>query len=170
LKRPELSNPRWLDKDDAGTNKGLVGEILKLAVDCNDDMDDGAGVTFVIYDKDGNYFDEVSGVNEGGKAEAEWAYNYKHDAENPLTEKPKFTFKAKARLAKEVESGNVEITQKFFIEIITSEGESAGETSYILTLPDETIEDKTGEDGIIEKENLIPSIYRIVIKDNEKKE
>jgi phage baseplate assembly protein gpV len=88
LKRPELSNPKWLDKDDADTSKGLVGETLKLCVDCNDDMDDGVGVVFTILDKDGNKVTELGGVNDGGKAEVEWAYRPKVamnlDEENPM--------------------------------------------------------------------------------------
>ncbi len=170
LKRPELSNPKWQDKDGADTNKGLVGETLKLCVDCNADMEEGAGVVFNIYDKNGNWIDERGGENKGGKAEAEWVYHYKHNPDNPLTEKPKFMFKAKANHGVKTESGEVEIGQKLYVEIVTPLGDSAGVTEYTLYLPDETVEDKTEEDGIIEKEDLIPGIYGLVIKKEESEE
>ncbi len=130
-------------------------------------MEEGAGVIFSIYDSAKLKVDELSGENKGGKAEAECVYHYNHDPENPLTEKPQFTFKAKALRAEEVESGTVEISQKLLIQINNPVKESAGVTAYTLYLPNETIEGKTGEDGIIEKENLIPGMYGIVIQPDE---
>ncbi len=163
LKRPELNHPVWKDQDGNDTSKGLAGETLKLCVDCNADMEEGAGVAFVIYDSNKEYIDECSGENKGGKAEAEWVYRYEHDPKNPLTEKPKFLFKAKANHGVKTESGEVEIGQKLYVEIVDLLGNPLKETEYTLHLPDETIEDKTGEDGIIEKEDLIPGMYSIVI-------
>jgi hypothetical protein len=77
LKRPELSEAEWLDKDGNGTGKGLVGAALKLQVSCNADTEEGAGVICKVYPDgaDPRYDQpvaELSSRNGGGKAEAEW--------------------------------------------------------------------------------------------------
>jgi hypothetical protein len=77
LKRAELSEPEWADQEGKSTDKGLVGEVLKMTVFCNEDMEEGAGVTFRVYEKgadpkrDYPVF-EAGSQNKGGKAEAEW--------------------------------------------------------------------------------------------------
>jgi hypothetical protein len=110
-----LSNPQWKDKDGNDTNKGLVGEIIKLCVDCNSDMDEGAGVVFSIYSNDKEKITELSTVNKNGKAETEWIYQYEYNPNNPLTEKPRFTFKAKTFRGKEIESRNIKIGMTYHI-------------------------------------------------------
>jgi hypothetical protein len=158
-----LSNPKWLDKDGADTSKSLVGETLKLVVDCNDDMDDGAGVVFAIFDKDGNKVTELASVNDGGKAEVEWIYKYKHDAENPLSEKPKFTFKAKAKYCKEVESESVEIYSDLIITIIDSLSKTVGDLPLEITIGDSLEEVKTDTEGLFEKKDIAPGIAYVTV-------
>jgi hypothetical protein len=93
LRRPELSGLEWKDGEGNSTEKGLVGETLKLTVNCNEDLEEGAGVTFRVY-KEGSDpkrdkpVKELSGENRGGKAEAEWRYHApvakKERQENPM--------------------------------------------------------------------------------------
>jgi hypothetical protein len=103
LKRPELSEPEWQDGEGKSAEKGLVGEVMKLSATCNEDMEEGAGVTFKVY-KEGadpkwdKAVEELASSNKGGKADAEWTYQYRHDPENPLTEKPKYFFIERDRI------------------------------------------------------------------------
>jgi uncharacterized Zn-binding protein involved in type VI secretion len=176
LKRPELSNPGWKDGEGKSTDKGLVGEPLKLSVSCNADMEEGAGVVFKVYPEGANTkwdapVAELDAANKGGTAEAEWAYHYAHDEENPLTEKPKFFFVAEGRRCKEAKSGNAEIGQTVTIEILTEEKEPAGKVLYKLYFPDDSCEEQeTAEDGIINKEDLIPGIYHIEIREKDEQD
>jgi hypothetical protein len=170
LKRPELSEAKWLDKDGNGTGKGLVGEALKLSVVCNADTEEGAGVIFKVYPDgaDPRYDQpvaELSSRNGGGKAEAEWTYRYEHDPENPLTEKPKYFFTVNGQRCKEVKSGNVEIGMEIDIPVCFDDGECIEGLEYTLVGQDGTeISEKTGDDGRIKNNSIIPAAYKINIK------
>jgi hypothetical protein len=124
LRRPELTDPEWKDKDGNSTEKGLVGEAVMLSVSCNEDMEEGAGVIFKVYadgadPKRDQAVAELAAVNKEGKAEAQWTYRYKHDPEHPLTEKPKLFFTAAGNRCKAIKSGNVEMGQYIYIQLVT---------------------------------------------------
>jgi hypothetical protein len=99
LLRPELSSPEWQDAEGKNTEKGYVGEALKLKVSCNEDTEEGAGVTFRVYaagaepGRDAPVA-ELSGKNQGGTAEAEWTYRYK----KPKTEVDQILVKYLSRI------------------------------------------------------------------------
>jgi hypothetical protein len=168
LWRPELSNPEWLDPEGNGTGKGLVGEVMKLSVSCNDEMEEGAGVTFRVYadgmdPKRDTPIEEIASKNLGGKAEAEWTYRYKHDPENPLTEKPKYFFTANGQRCKEVRSGNVEMGQGLSVEFLDDTGQPLdNKFEYELKHHSgESIKGNTSEK--IEKTDLIPGKWDIIL-------
>jgi hypothetical protein len=120
LLRPELSEPEWQDKEGNSADKGLVSESLKLAVSCNEDMEEGAGVTFRVYPdgadpKRDHPVYETSSGNRGGKAEAEWTpveTREKGDA-SELT----YFFTATARRAKEARSGSISVKNPQILEM-----------------------------------------------------
>jgi hypothetical protein len=169
LKRPELSEAEWLDKDGNSADKGLVGEALKLQVSCNADTEEGAGVIFKVYPDgaDPGYDQpvaELSSANQNGKAEAEWTYRYEHDPENPLKEKPKYFFTASGQRCKEVTSGTVEIGMDIDIPVYFDDGELAEDLVYTLIGADGTEEEgKAGKDGKIRKDGMIPNYFRLTI-------
>jgi hypothetical protein len=172
LKRPELTSPEWKDKDGNSTDKGLVGEPLKLSVSCNADTQEGAGVVFRVYSdgadpKRDTPTEEISATNQGGKVEAEWTYHYRHDPDNPLTEKPKFFFTANGQRCKEAKSENVETGQSLYVEFVNKFGKPLEETiEYELKHPSgESIKGKASE--AIEKDNLIPGEWEIILTNNE---
>jgi uncharacterized Zn-binding protein involved in type VI secretion len=173
LGRPGLENPRWMDMDGKAADRGRVGEALKLSVSCTADMEEGAGVIFRIYPRGADTrrdrpVAQADAANRGGTAEAEWIYRYVHDEENPLTEKPEFFFVAGGRRCGEAHSGAVEISQNLELAVITGKEYPAGETEYTVFLPGgDTLEGKTGDDGIIREEGLVPGIYEVVIKGEE---
>jgi hypothetical protein len=176
LRRPELSEPEWLDRDGNGTEKGLVGEAVKLTVTCKGDMEEGAGVVFRVYaegadPKKDKAVAELASENREGKAEAEWVYRYTHDPENPLKEKPKYFFTATGRRCKEAKSGNVEMSQNLYIEILNRYKKPLTETiDYELKHPSgETMSDSTSE-GVIDKQDLIPGEWELVIARQEEDE
>jgi hypothetical protein len=167
LKRPELSGPEWQDLEGKGADKGLVGEALKLSVSCNEDMEEGAGVTFKVY-KEGadpkldRAEAELAAVNKGGKAEAEWPYRYRHDPENPLTEKPKFFFIATGQRCKEVKSGNVEIGQNYHV-FMENNGEILANVNCKVSLSDGTTENTTTDgEGFFELNEKTPGSVVII--------
>jgi hypothetical protein len=154
---------KWLDKEGKEAGKGLVGETLKLEASCNGDMEEGAGVTFRVYKEGANpkrdepeY--EAGANNKGGKAEAEWYYEYRHDAENPLKEKPKFFFTVNAQRCKEAKSGNVEIGMNYRIQVKEERKEIAN-TSCEVSLSDGSTENAaTDGNGFFELKEKVPGI------------
>jgi hypothetical protein len=164
LKRPELSGgPEWQDREGASADKGLVGEALKLSVSCNEDMDEGAGVTFRVYaegadPKRDRAVAELASRNSGGVAEAEWTYHYRHDPENPLAEKPKYFFTANGNRCKEAKSGNVEIVKNY--RIIVQDGEAViADTDCTVALSDgKSRNTRTNGDGLIELNEEVPGV------------
>jgi uncharacterized Zn-binding protein involved in type VI secretion len=120
LKRPELSGPEWQDKEGNSADKGLVGEPLKLAVSCNEDMDEGAGVTFRVYPdgadpKRDKPVYEAGSQNEGGKAEAEWKPVETREAGD--TSELKYFFTAVARRAKLMQSDAMAVKNPQMLEM-----------------------------------------------------
>jgi hypothetical protein len=167
LRRPELTNPEWKDKDGNGTGKGLVGEALKLGVSCNEDVEEGAGVIFKVYPEEADAEQdrpvaELASVNKEGKAEAEWTYRYKHDPENPLKEKPKFYFTATAKRCKEAKSGNVEIGQYIYIQMLTPNSIIVNRAKGTL-VTGSTPQEITISDGYYEKQDQIPGDWRFYL-------
>jgi hypothetical protein len=164
LLRPELSGAKWQDGDGKDTGKGLAGEKLKLSVSCNEDMEEGAGVTFRVYAEGADpardeAAAELAGVNKGGTAEVEWTYRYKHDPENPLKEKPKYFFTANGNRCKEAKSGNVEIGMNYKILLQSENGEILKNTHFKAQLSDKTSEEGTSTDeGWIELKEKVPGI------------
>jgi hypothetical protein len=162
-----LSGPEWQDLEGKGADKGLVGEALKLSVSCNGDMEEGAGVTFRVYQegadpKRDRAEAELASGNRGGKAEAEWTYQYRHDPEKPLTEKPKFYFVATGRRCREAKSGNVEISKNYRILLEVDENVLANTKCKIL-LSDNTMENGiTDENGVIKLDAKTPGIVQWV--------
>lgn len=171
--RPELKNPRWMDADGKAADRGHVGEVLKLSVSCTADMEEGAGVIFRIYPHGADTRRDspvarAASTNRGGTAEAEWVYRYVHDEGSPLREKPEFFFVAGGRRCREAHSGSVEISQNLELTVITAKEYPAGGTEYTVFLPGgDTLEGKTGDDGVIREEGLIPGIYEVMIKGEE---
>jgi hypothetical protein len=167
LRRPELSDAQWADGEGKETGNGLAGEVLKLGVRCNGDMEEGAGVTFRVYE-DGmdperdEAVEEIGAENRGGKAEGEWTYHYRHDAENPLTEKPKYYFTANGQRCKEVRSGNVEMGMDYFL-LIKIENEIIIDKDCEVKLSDGTTEyAKTDKNGILELKGRVPGTILLV--------
>jgi hypothetical protein len=167
LKRPELSEAKWTDTDGKDTDKGLVGAAVKLGVTCNKDTEEGAGVTFKVY-RDGadpkrdQVEEEIASRNQGGKAEAEWTYHYKHDPENPLKEKPKFFFTAVGKRCQEVKSGNVEMGQYIYVQLLTQNGMIIAAAKGRL-ISGETVQDITIADGYFESKDYIPGDWRFYL-------
>jgi type VI secretion system secreted protein VgrG len=88
--RPEITKAEWQDSDGNSTNKGLVGDVLKLHAETKD-MADGVGVSFCVYDsRTGEMVAEPAARVDGSRADAEWTYHY--DPATPLKEKPKYCF------------------------------------------------------------------------------
>jgi hypothetical protein len=112
LKRPEMSNPEWQDGEGKSADKGLVGEALKLSAACNEDMEEGAGVTFRVYTegadpKRDRAAAELASGNRGGKAEAEWKPVETREAGD--TAELKYFFIAITQRAKEVKSSSITV-------------------------------------------------------------
>ena len=104
LKRPEIKKAEWQDADGNSTDKGLVGEPLKLVAETKDLE---GGVTFRVYDDKGRQVFEKGVTIEGDKAEAEW---------NPIdTRQPndtndlKYTFEVIGNRYKTVESSECQV-------------------------------------------------------------
>jgi len=164
LKRPEVRETKWKDKEDNEAEKGQPEELLKMEANCNEDMEEGAVLTFRVYDnaKRNKPVYETTAENKGGTAEAEWAYHYDHNPEEPLTEKPKFFFTVNARRCREAKSGNVEIEMDIDIPVCNTRGECLAELEYTITAADGAEEQgRTANDGRILKEGLLPGDYEI---------
>lgn len=172
LKRPEITKAGWRDKDGKSTDKGLVGEPLKLYAEVKD-FDDGHGVTFTVYDRQTEETAAVIGAEvKDGIAEAEWMYHYEHDPMNPLKEKPKFYFTADGLRCKRAKSGECEMSQTVRISVQDIYGDSYGELSVKLLQygNEKEMECKTDSEGKLEKSDLIPGKYSLVFVREDKGE
>ena len=101
-------------------NSSLVGKLLKLRVKCNDDVEEGAGVTFRVFkkgdnpDRDRPVF-ETSGLNNGGSAVAEW--NTRDIRESADKSDLGYFFTAVTMRAKQIKSDDLEVKNPQIIEI-----------------------------------------------------
>jgi hypothetical protein len=167
---PKLENPAWKDGNGKDTDKGLVGQTLTLAVESKD-LADGEPVLFRVFPEGADPEHDkpvaaIQGTNEGGKAEVVWRYEYKHDPEKPLTEKPKYFFTASGH-CRGVKSGDVEIAAKLEV-VVVNKITGTKKSDYLLYYPDGTEEEgQTNDEGLIEKEDLVPGLYEILVKKEE---
>ena len=161
LVRPEITKAEWQDKDGASTSKGFVGETLKLYAETKD-ME--GGVTFRVYDDKGRQVFEKGVTIEGDKAETEWTYHWNGEK---LDHKPKFTFEVTGQRCKRVESGECEIGMEIR-KVLKIGNEILKDMDYRIILSNgDEISGKTGEEGKIDQEDLIPGSYRIEIGEQE---
>ena len=158
LIRPEIKKAEWQDEEGSSTSKGLVGRPLKLVAETKD-ME--GGVTFWIYDDKGREVTSIGAEIKGDKAEAEWTYHWDG---TPLKEKPKFKFKVTGNRCKKVESSEVEISEKFIIELESLFTEDADQYKYYLIMQNDKEEELKIDDGEITKEDLIPSKYKVIAR------
>ena len=112
LVRPEIKKAEWQNSEGSSTDKGLVGETLKLVAETKD-MEDG--VTFMIMDDKKRVVATLGADIEGDKAEAEW---------NPVdtrfpddTRELKFTFEAKGNRCKKIASSECQVKNPKVISI-----------------------------------------------------
>jgi hypothetical protein len=120
LKRPELTKAEWKDGEGKSASKGVVGEALKLEASCNADVEEGAGVMFRVYGEGADPAQdapiaEMSAVNKGGKAVAEWMAIDIREAED--TSELKYFFIAASQRAKPVKSGLITVKNPQIIEM-----------------------------------------------------
>jgi hypothetical protein len=167
LLRPELTKSEFRDNDDSEAEKMLAGEKVRLYAEFNKDAQEGAPVDFRVYSEGDNpKRDEPVAVRQGmiceGKAEAEWEYEYIHDPDNPLKEKPKFFFTVNSFRCKEERSGIIEVGMEVDIRVCDSGGQCISELEYTINGADGAEEKgTTGKDGRIYNENLLPGDYKI---------
>jgi phage baseplate assembly protein gpV len=169
LKRPEVREAVWHNAEGKEAGTGQVGEVLKMGVTCNKDMEEGAGVVLKVYAEGSDPrrdkpVAEIGSSNKAGKAEAAWAYEYRHDPENPLKEKPKYFFTAKGKRSKEAKSGNVEIGMEIDIPVCFDNGEAIADIEYTLTgINGAEEKGRTNSNGRIQSDSLLPGNYEISI-------
>jgi type VI secretion system secreted protein VgrG len=171
LLRPEITKAEWQDKDGSSASKGLVGDVLKLHAETKD-MADGAGVRFCVYNsKTGEKVAEPAAKVDGSKADAEWTYHYEYDPDNPLKKKPKFYFTADAPRAKQKKSSDVEISAKIKVRMQNTFEETIPNEKYVLHCEgNDDVEGNFDENGLLEKDDLIPGRYEIELKNDEEKD
>jgi hypothetical protein len=158
LIRPEITKAEWKDSEGKTTNKGLVGEPLKLVAETKD-ME--GGVTFWIYDDKGREVTSIGAEIKGDKAEAEWTYHWNGEK---LDAKPKFTFEVTGQRCKRVESGECEIGATFEAVLQNQNGEILKDLDYaIIQSDDSTSDSKTDDNGIIKVEDVIPGIVEVKV-------
>jgi hypothetical protein len=102
---------------------------------------------------------ELAGENRGGRAEAAWTWRYAHDAEEPLTEKPKFFFTAVSARSPEARSGDVEIGMNFIVVPETAGGEVIPNTRFTVSFSDGTTEEGAADgEGALRFPGKVPGI------------
>ena len=157
LVRPEIKKAEWQDADGSSTDKGLVGEPLRLYAETKDMA---GGVTFWIYDDKGRLVTSIGADIEGDKAEAEWTYYYNDEK---LDSKPKFKFEVTGNRCKKIESSECEIGAKIDIRIATENGQLF---NNVIIKNINTNEEIKLSDGTYKKESEIPSIQNYVLVNN----
>lgn len=163
LRRPEITKAEWRDKDGKSTGKGLVGEPLKVYAEVKD-FEDGQGVTLTVYDRQtGEAAFQTGAEVKDGIAEAEWTYHYSGEK---LDAKPRFVFEVTGNRCKKAKSGECEIGMEIHKVMCYEDGEPMEKMQYTIRLSNgDEIAGTTDKDGWIDKEDLIPCKYEIVIGD-----
>jgi phage baseplate assembly protein V len=162
LIRPEITKTEWQDADGNTASTALVGDTLKLSAETKDLMD-GAGVMFAVYDSStGEKVAEPAATMNGTTAEAEWTWHYKHDPDNPLTEKPTFYFTADTPRVKQVKSRGVEIGAEIHIVLVSESGLLIKNAKGMLSQAD-TQNEITISDGKYDEENDIPGEWTLTV-------
>ncbi len=163
LRRPEITKAEWRDADGNAASKGLVGEPLNLHAEVRD-FDDGQGVTFTIRNKQTGETAAVFGAEvQDGIAEAEWTYHYNGEK---LDAKPRYIFEVTGNRCKKAKSPEVEIGMEIHKVMCYEDGEPMEKMPYTIRLSNgDEIAGTTDKDGRIDKEDLIPCKYEIVIGD-----
>jgi hypothetical protein len=171
MRRPQMSEHKWLDLEETKTDKTLVGETVTLQVSCKD-MEENAPVIFRVYKHGDNPkhdkpAEELQGSNKEGVARQEWTYRYRHDPENPLTEKPKFFFTASSPRCKEEKSETVEIEQDYELTIKDEDGIIFSNTECTVVFSDGTENNSvTNDEGKVIFRHKIPGIVISVKAEN----
>ncbi len=161
LVRPEIKKAEWQDSEGSSTSKGLVGETLKLHAETKD-ME--GGVTFMIMDDKKRVVATLGAEIQGDKADAEWTYHWDGI---PLKEKPKFKFEVRGNRCKKVESGDVEISGKIDVQFVDYDENAITNTKYTLFRNDEEEDSGNLDKGVLEKEDLIPANYSLLLEYDE---
>jgi hypothetical protein len=161
LLRPEIADCKWLDVDGNSIDKGLVGEPLKLTVTCKN-FEEGEKVVFEIFSENTGQDELIISMPvkiKDEKAETEWAYQYKHNPDKPLTEKPKFFFTVTGRRCKEEKGPIVEIGQNHTLFVKDHNEDYLLHTDCTIELSDgSTIQATSDGDGFIELPDKVPSM------------
>ena len=166
LIRPEVTRAEWKDSEGSSISTALVGQTIKLYAEVKN-VEDGQGVTFEVYDENlKQVFSEGSKV-EGGKAEAEWVYHWDGIK---LDHKPKFTFKVTGARCKENESGEMEVSGKIDLQFVDKENYAVNDVEYKILCNDEEFDSGDLENGVYEKEDLVPGKYEVLFIPKEVKE
>jgi uncharacterized Zn-binding protein involved in type VI secretion/phage baseplate assembly protein gpV len=147
-----LSNPKWEPA------KVKIGEKVKLQVQLKNQYEN-AGVEFKVFPEgadvqNGQPLRKVYGTNIGGKAEAEWVYDYVHDPKNPLKKKPKFIYTADSFGCKQIKSPAVEFGAEIDIKCVDAFGNLMKKLDYELV--NTGVKGQTPDDGIIIKKDTVP--------------
>ncbi|MCR5437593.1 MAG: hypothetical protein K6E97_11080 [Treponema sp.] len=163
LTRPEVTKAEWKDSEGSSISTALVGQTIKLYAEVKNVE---GSVTFNVFDDKkkcvAGYMSEI----KDGKAEAEWTYNYEHNSENPLKEKPKFTFEVVGQRCKKVESPSVEMGINHKVTVHDENGDLAKNRKYYISYSDGTNKKYVSdENGVIELKNIIPGVVTEIIED-----
>jgi len=165
LRRPEITDPVIVDKDQNPINKGLLGEKLYARVTCNADVKEGEIVDFLFFHEDDikgqcKPVYDTQAKNIGGFAVAEWEYQYRHNPDKPLVKKPKVYFVAQSARTKIIQSEPIEIDKVIDILVCDLSGECLAELDYTILGKDKTeVKGKTTADGRIYTTDILPGGY-----------
>ena len=120
LKRPAITKSKCLDIEDSDMKNGFTGQPIKLYVELNEYVKEGAPVIFCIYKKGANIkydkpVEKLHGINEGGKAEVVW--KAKDIRETGDKKELDYFFTADTPRAAQVQSDNFEVKNPQIIEM-----------------------------------------------------
>jgi len=136
LKKPELSVPSWKDNDEKTLASSQVGIPIKMAVKCNEDVDENASVVFRIYPEGADIKTAQSeatlqGINKDGTAETEELCWGTKDWDDPPDGSNKFFFTAQTRRSRYITSGVLEIKLPEFSNLAWKIDGNNAETLFV---------------------------------------
>lgn len=150
--------------------KARDGEKVKLQVE-GAGFDDGEEVVFVVWQKDINRPDtEIARIEDktfsGGKAEAEWTYEFDPEAKPPeegpgAYSSPKFYFTVEIGEIRS-RSGMLDYRDWVEINLKDPEGQAVADQDYTLRTPTgELRKGKTDSKGYAKEENIPPGAIEV---------
>jgi hypothetical protein len=168
-KKPEFSNPVWLDAEDKQITEAYVNDEVTLSIDIKN-AENGDIYTIKIFEKDkvgeDDFVKQIDASVKDGKLTCSWTFEYMEDTDDTNSEqeqeekgytKPEFFFYVEVdENTRSVESGVLEMKDWVSFNVIDEMGNINQDTLKIILQDGSEIKKTPDSNGFVKIEDLLP--------------